>query len=91
MNFISEFNRIYANDDNGRLVAEVRFPPVGAGAVDIERTFVDDSLAGKGVASALLDAAYDKIKNDGKKARATCSYAVKWFEKHEDKRDILIH
>jgi predicted GNAT family acetyltransferase len=86
----SEYNRVYANDENGRLIAEVSFPPAGAGVVDIERTFVDDSLRGGGVAGELMEAAYERIKGDGKKAALTCSYAVKWFERHEDKKDILI-
>jgi predicted GNAT family acetyltransferase len=90
VNFVSEFNRVYAKDDNGRVIAEVFFPPVGAGVVEIERTFVDDSLRGGGVAGELLEAAYARIKEDGKKARAVCGYAVRWFEKHADKRDILI-
>jgi predicted GNAT family acetyltransferase len=89
VNLISEFNRVYANDENGRLVAEVRFPPAGSGTVDIEHTFVDDSLRGGGVAGELMEAAYRRIKQDGKKALPTCSYARKWFERHEDKRDIL--
>jgi predicted GNAT family acetyltransferase len=89
INLISEFNRVYANDENGRLLAEVRFPPAGAGTVDIEHTFVDDSLRGGGVAGELMEAAYARIKGDGKKALLTCSYARKWFERHEDKRDIL--
>jgi predicted GNAT family acetyltransferase len=90
MNLISEFNRVYANDENGRLVAEVTFPPIGEGEVEIDRTFVDDSLRGGGVANELLEAAYNRIKADGKKAKAACSYAVKWFANREDKRDILI-
>ncbi|MDR0615748.1 MAG: N-acetyltransferase [Synergistaceae bacterium] len=89
MNLVSEFNRVYANDENGRLVAEVRFPPAGAGMVDIEHTFVDDSLRGGGVAGELMEEAYRRIKKDGKKALLTCSYAEKWFRRHEDRRDIL--
>ncbi|MDR1514492.1 MAG: N-acetyltransferase [Synergistaceae bacterium] len=89
MKLISEYNRVYANDENGCLVAEVTFPPVGDGIVEIDHTFVDDSLRGAGAAAELLEAAYVRIKGDGKKARVTCSYALKWFERHEDKRDIL--
>ncbi|MDR1020697.1 MAG: N-acetyltransferase [Synergistaceae bacterium] len=90
MKLTSEYNRVYANDENGRLIAEVTFPPAGAGVVDIEHTFVDDSLRGGGVAGELLEAAYERIKGDGKKAVLSCGYAVKWFERNEGKRDILI-
>ncbi|MDR3322463.1 MAG: N-acetyltransferase [Synergistaceae bacterium] len=88
MNFISEYNRVYAKDGE-RVVAEVTFPPVGEGLVEIDHTFVDDSLRGGGVAGELMEAAYERIKSDGKRAIPTCGYAVKWFEKHEDRRDIL--
>ncbi|MDR3253953.1 MAG: N-acetyltransferase [Synergistaceae bacterium] len=89
MDFIREYNRVYAKDESGRVVAEVTFPPAGNGIVDINHTFVDDSLRGGGIASELLENAYDRIKSDGKKARLTCAYAVKWFEKRHDRRDIL--
>lgn len=92
MNFTHEANRIFYKDDSGKLLAEVLFPAADSGTVgivEITRTFVDDSLRGKGVADKLLGAAYNDIKAQNKKAEATCSYAVKWFEKHEDKRDIL--
>ena len=89
MEFIHEIDRIYANDESGRLVAEVAFPATGPDAVVINHTFVDPSLRGGGVAGQLMKAAYERIKRDGKKATATCSYAVSWFERNEGYRDIL--
>jgi predicted GNAT family acetyltransferase len=73
----------------GALVAEVTFPDAGGGAVDINHTFVDESLRGQGVAAKLMQEAYDEIKAQGKKAVATCPYAVAWFERNPGKRDIL--
>jgi predicted GNAT family acetyltransferase len=90
MNLVSEYNRVYANDDTGRLIAEVTFPPAGVGLVEINHTFVDESLRGEGAAGRLMNAAYERIKADGKKAKVTCSYAAKWFAGNADKRDILI-
>ena len=40
------------------------------------------SLQGQGVAGKLVQAAVDDIKSMGGEVRATCSYAVKWLEKH---------
>lgn len=90
MKFIREHNKVYAKDEKGELLAEVVFPNVTNGMVSIDRTFVSPVLRGGGVAGQLLDIAYDEIKRQGKKARAKCSYAVSWFQKNEDKRDILV-
>lgn len=89
MNFITEKNRIYLNNDTGSLIAEVTFPDRGDGVVEINHTFVDESLRGQGVAGKLLELAAEKIRADGKKAIPTCSYAVKWFEKNPDYGTIL--
>ncbi len=89
MEFIHEIDRIYANDENGRLVAEITFPATGPETVVIDHTFVDPSLRGAGVAGQLMKAACERIKRDGKRATATCSYAVSWFERNEGYRDIL--
>jgi len=90
MEFTKDSNRIYSADENGDVIAEVTFPNTRDGAVTINHTFVDSSLRGQGVASQLISAAYDTIKAGGKKAYATCAYAIKWFEEHPEKRDILI-
>jgi predicted GNAT family acetyltransferase len=87
--FITEENRIYANDVAGNLIAEITFPDEGLGVVNINHTFVDDSLRGQGIAGTLVTLAYDKIKSQGKTAKLTCPYAVQWFEKHPDKQDIV--
>lgn len=89
MEFIRERNRIYSKDDSGELVAEVTFPDVTDNTVAIDHTFVSPALRGGGLASLLLETAYDEIKRQGKKAYARCRYAVSWFAKHADKRDIL--
>ncbi len=84
-----DHNRIYVTDDEEKVIAEITYPEVEAGVVDIDHTYVDDSLRGQGVAGKLVTAAYDSIKKDNKKAVLTCPYAVKWFENHPDKNDII--
>lgn len=90
MNFTIEDNRVYYRDASGKLLAEVTFPNISADVVEINHTFVDPSLRGKGIAGQLLDLAVKKIQQDGKKAKATCSYAIKWFEKHAEYQHLLI-
>lgn len=92
MNFTYNPNQIALFDqESGKLLAEVTFPCTkeDTNVVDINHTFVDDSLRGQGVAGKLMEAAAGQIRKDGKKAVLTCSYAVKWFEKHLEYQDIV--
>ncbi len=84
MDFIYESNRIFLQDEKGMMVAEVTFPAVDEHTVNIDHTFVDDSLRGQGVAGRLMEAAAKYLTEQDKKAVLTCSYAVKWFEKHSE-------
>ena len=87
MEFQRETGRIYAEKD-GELIAEITFPEEDGVAV-IDHTFVDDSLRGQGVAGQLVRAAVDQILREHKQARAVCSYAKAWFERHPEEADLL--
>ncbi|MBQ6603198.1 MAG: N-acetyltransferase [Eubacterium sp.] len=82
MEFIKEENRIYSTDDSGSLLAEITFPEKESGVFCIDHTFVHPSMGGQGIAGKLTQMAVDAIKEKGGKVTATCSYAVKWLEKH---------
>ena len=88
MDFTYFSDKITITGQNGPL-AEVDFPELEAGLVDINHTFVDDSLRGQGIAGKLMEAAADYLRSQGKKSVISCSYAVKWFEKHPEYQDIL--
>ena len=88
MEFCKEPSRIFATDETGKLLAEVTFPEQEGIAV-INHTFVDGSLRGQGVAGQLLRAVADTLRQDGRKARPTCSYAIHWFETHPEEQDLL--
>ena len=79
MEFKREENRIYKTDDTGKVIAEVTFPETAEGVYTIDKTFVDNSLRGQGVAGQLVQAAVDEITAKGGRVEATCSYAVKWL------------
>ena len=68
---------------------EVTFPPIDEDTVNINHTFVDSSLRGMGMAGKLMEAAARQIQKEGKKAVLSCSYAIKWFDSHEEYKDIL--
>jgi uncharacterized protein len=89
MEFKHENNRIYANNDDGKMVAEVTFPALNDNVVNIVHTFVDDSLRGQGIAGKLMEETVDQLRRTDKKAILTCSYAVKWFEKNTEYADLI--
>ncbi|MGP1432360.1 MAG: GNAT family N-acetyltransferase [Treponema sp.] len=91
MDFIHEDNRIYAENDAGKVIAEVTFPPEGETAVCLDHTFVDGSLRGQGVAGALVKEVVEYAQKNGKKIRPQCSYAVEWFNKHTEYDGLLVH
>lgn len=89
MEFKKSEGRIYAQSEDGKLLAEVTFPTGKDGVVDINHTFVDDSLRGQGVAGQLLRAAVDEVRAQGKQTRTSCWYAAQWFERHPEEQDLL--
>lgn len=89
MNFIHEQNRIYMEDDKRHPIAEVTFPSISENVVIIDHTFVDNSLRGQGIAGKLMEEAVADLRKNYKKARLSCSYAIKWFREHPECSDIL--
>lgn len=94
MNFIEQPNRIYGVDETGKTVASISFPSrsnsgCSVQTVEINHTFVDDSLRGQGVAGKLVEAAVEKLRREHKTAYLTCSYAKKWFQSHPEAADVL--
>lgn len=54
------------------------------GALDIRHTIVPDEISGRGIAAALVKAAFDYALENKLKLVATCSYAVRWLERHPE-------
>lgn len=89
MDFEFEDDRIYC-EEKGKTLAEITFPEVEPGIVDINHTYVDDSLRGQGVAGNLMEMAVSVISMNGKKIKASCPYAAKWLEKHKEHKDLMV-
>lgn len=85
-----EENRLYFEAEDGTLLGEVTFPSNGSDVVEINHVYVNEILRGQGVASRLMEAAYQRLKDRGKRIIATCPYAISWFAGHPEKRDVLI-
>ena len=90
MEFQHEPGRLWMESAEGKLLAEVLFPTVGSGIVEITHTFVDDSLRGQGVAAALIEAVAEELRREHKRAKLSCSYAVAWFRRHSEYVDLIV-
>lgn len=62
MKYTIQTNRIYSEDENGKLLAEITFPEIDNGVFCINHTFVDNALRGKGIADQLMRLAVEKLK-----------------------------
>lgn len=89
MDFIHEQNKIYMNDENNHMVAVVTFPKVQDNIVNIDHTYVDGSLRGQGIAGKLMEETVRQLRDNNLKAKASCSYASKWFDEHPESSDVL--
>lgn len=89
MEFTITDGHIYHRSPEGVILAEVVFPSDAHGIAQVNRTFVDESLRGQGVAAKLMLAMADYLQRTGKKAFPVCSYAVTWFEKHPEYAHLL--
>lgn len=89
MEFIHQENRvvIYKEDT---VIAEVTFPTIEGDIVEINHTFVDDSLRGQGIAGKLMEEVVKQLKETNKRAVLTCSFAVSWFNKHSEYQDLVV-
>ncbi|NLA87616.1 MAG: N-acetyltransferase [Clostridiales bacterium] len=88
MAFVVLENTIVYKKD-GKVLAEVAYPPVGIGVVDICRTHVDETLRGQGMAGQLMERAAGELRKTRRKAVLTCSYAQRWFAEHPEQADVI--
>lgn len=58
------------------------------GSLDIIHTVVPKPIEGRGIASALVKAAYEYAAANGLKPEATCRYAFVWLERHPELKTI---
>jgi len=91
MTWIYEEGRIYCNNDKKELLAEVTYEYIGENEVNINHTYVNPVLRGQGVAGEMLELLAQYLREQGLRARATCSYANNWLTKNKKSySDIII-
>ena len=62
-------HEIYLENEAGERIAEILFPEVEPKVYCIQRTFVDDSLRGQGVAGTLMELAVRRFRNRAERSR----------------------
>lgn len=82
LDFVREDGQIYADDAEGTRLCEVKWT-VDGNVANIHRTFVHESMGGRGLAGKLVGMAYDELAGQGLEVQATCSYAMRWLEKNK--------
>lgn len=91
MQFQTEYGRISCIDDSGRTVGEVTFSEKENGVFEIDHTFVDESMQGKGIAARLVQLAINEINMRGGEVTASCSYAARHIEKNGLRPVVICH
>ena len=90
MEFHYQEDRIELWDVEKKVTALVSFPAVNEDTVNIDHTYVDNSLRGQGVAGKLMEAAAKYLSERGKKAVLGCTYAQSWFAKHPEYEAMVV-
>jgi hypothetical protein len=71
--------------------AELVYAPKGDGVVDLLHTFVPPEARGDGVGDALVRAAFDDARVQGRRIIPTCPYVKAWLYRHPAERDLIVH
>lgn len=90
MDFEHEDGRYFLQDESGKLIAEINYPPIDGGkSVVITHTYVDPSLRGRGVAGQLIAQVVAEARAKGFTIEPVCTYARYAFAKHTEYADVL--
>lgn len=83
MDYIQLPHSIYSKDENGRILAEIRFPETSPGVFNIESTYVAEEYIGSEIPGELVDMAVASIRARHGKITADCPFASKYLrERH---------
>ncbi|MGP1434844.1 MAG: GNAT family N-acetyltransferase [Catonella sp.] len=88
MEFKENTEKIWMENEEGKIIAYVEFPKIN-GTANVMHTVVDSSLRGQGVAGRLMEALVEKMEKEDRKLELTCSYAVDWFNKNREHENVL--
>ncbi|BCT94079.1 N-acetyltransferase [Lysobacter helvus] len=61
---------------------------IEGGVLTILHTGVPPAIEGRGIAAALVQAAFDHARAQGLKVRTACAYSQAWLGKHPEYEDL---
>lgn len=70
-------------------VGFIEYDPVGDAAILIKHTEVHAGHEGKGYGAALVQAALDHARTQGRTVIPICPYALNWVRKHPAYHDVV--
>jgi uncharacterized protein len=78
----------FYTEQDGIIVAQLRYNFAGGDRLVVEQTAVSDSLQGHGIGNQLVDAIVSYARDNGYKIVAVCPFARSVFEKFEAYHDV---
>ncbi len=90
MKYLTEKDAVICTE-NGNEIGRVSFYRTEDGIYDIDRTYVHESMQGKGIAAQLMRRALCEIALRGGEVRASCSYAKRYIEKNGLRPAVICH
>lgn len=87
--FTVEKERVFLEEE-GKVVAEINWAFLEEKVIDVNRTFVDESQRGKGLAEKLVLAVIEIAEKEELKIVPSCSYVENYFNKHEELASLLV-
>ncbi len=82
-------HKFYIGENENTPQAEITFKYLDENTIDVNKTFVDPSLRGGGVAKKLFNKVIQKAEDENLKIVPSCSYVTRQFEKDESLAPLL--
>ncbi len=89
MEYKYEKDKILLMDEN-ILIGEIDFSYLNEKNISIDHTYVNSNYQGQGLASKLILEVIKFVKENDLRIKPTCSYAVSFFQKHNEYKNLLM-
>ncbi len=86
-----ESDCFYLGESREEALAIIEWRYVAEKVIDVNHTFVSESLRGQGIAQKLVEAVLELARQDNLKIIPSCSYVDKYLAKHEAECHGLRH
>ncbi|MEK6268500.1 MAG: N-acetyltransferase [Planococcus sp. (in: firmicutes)] len=82
-------NKFYIGNDSGDPDAEIHYVSTDSKVINIDHTYVSESLRGDGVGEMLVKKVVDHAREKDVQIKATCPFAKEEIENHPEFEDVL--